>query len=193
MTEIWEDIPGYEGLYQVSNHGRVKCLPKVWFSGMGNNIKRSLPERIKGVRSTGNGYNQTTLHKDGVAINYTIHRLVAQSFIPNPDNKPQINHKDGNKKNNHVSNLEWCTSAENVNHSWDMGLSKVYPGFGQNNGGANNGNAKKVIQMDVNGKIIKEWGYVEQAASELGFGAHNISACACNRQITAHGYKWKYA
>lgn len=107
--EIWEDIEDYEGLYQISNCGRVKSLI---FSE-----KRILKNIINN-----NGYFIITLCKNNKCKTFTIHRLVALHFIPNPEDKPQVNHKDGDKLNNYYKNLEWCTASENVQHAWKNNL-----------------------------------------------------------------------
>lgn len=99
--EVWKDIPGYEGYYQVSNQGRVR------------NIKRG---RVKKPHKQGCGYLQTMLSIQAVRTHPLVHRLVAEAFIPNPYNKPQINHKNGDKTDNRVDNLEWCTASENIIH-----------------------------------------------------------------------------
>lgn len=121
--EIWKDIEGYEGLYQVSNLGRVKALKrKIKKSDGSTQIYR---ERIlKYDKSI--SYLRIKLCKNGIETKYLIHRLVAETFIDNPDNKPQVNHIDGIKTNNCVQNLEWCTAKENVIHSVNSGLkSKI--------------------------------------------------------------------
>ena len=107
MQEIWKDIVGYEGLYQVSNLGRVKSL---------GNTKARKEKILLGV-SISDNYLQIGLNKNGERKRYVIHRLVAEAFIPNPLNKPQVNHINGNKKDNSVENLEWCTQCENIRHS----------------------------------------------------------------------------
>jgi len=120
--EVWKDIKGYEGFYQVSNLGQVKRL-KTKVKGKLNSI-RTLPERINKPRMQ-NGYLSVALQNMN-RINIKLHRLVALHFIPNPENKPEINHIDGNKKNNRVDNLEWCTRKENMIHASKNGLvSKI--------------------------------------------------------------------
>ena len=109
MNEEWRDIEGYEGLYQVSNLGRVKSLN---YRGCKGNISILKP------RLTKKGYETINLCKDGKVKNVRIHRLVAQSFISNPNNLPVVNHKDENKLNNNVDNLEWCTCQDNLLHSF---------------------------------------------------------------------------
>lgn len=120
QEEIWKDILGYEGIYQISNFGRVKSLERKVKGGMNNIVTRK--ERILKKYISINGYNFIRLLKNKKYYNITIHRLVAKYFIDNPDNKPQINHKDGDKLNNNINNLEWVTAKENMRHAWDSGL-----------------------------------------------------------------------
>lgn len=118
MDEIWKPIPGYEGYYEVSNLGRVKSLGRYVFRDL---YKYYRKERIRSPY-VNQGYLSITLNKDKSEKTYAVHRLVALAFIPNPDNKPAINHIDGNKQNNCVTNLEWVTSAENSSHAVRTGL-----------------------------------------------------------------------
>lgn len=111
QNEIWKDIPNYEGLYQISNLGNVKRVLFV------NNITTKPQNKILKPTSNGNGYLIISLHKNGKRKNYYIHRLVAETFLNNPNNYNEINHKDFNKKNNKVDNLEWCCRQYNVNYS----------------------------------------------------------------------------
>lgn len=115
MKEIWKDIKDYEGLYQVSNLGRIKSFPR---NGTQTNNIKILMLKLN------HKYYHVTLSKDNERIDKLVHRLVAEAFIPNPENKPQVNHKDGNKLNNNVNNLEWNTCVENVQHSISTGLRK---------------------------------------------------------------------
>lgn len=105
--EIWKDIEGYEGLYQVSNMGRVRSLDRKDKNGQFRN------GRVLAGRDDGHGYHTVALYRDGNAKNWLIHRLVAKAFLDNPSNLPEVNHKDENKANNAVSNLEWCTAFYN--------------------------------------------------------------------------------
>lgn len=124
MEEVWKDVEGYEGLYQVSNLGRVKSLTHYITK---ENCK---PREVKGKILTPffdrpKGYLSVSLSKNNKIKLQRIHRLVAQAFIPNPDNLIQINHKDGNKTNNNVENLEWCSCKDNIRHAWENKLSYV--------------------------------------------------------------------
>ena len=116
--EIWKDIEGYENKYQISNLGNVKSL-ETWTGD--KYIKR---EKILKNMVYGNGYYYVCLSKNGKVKKYKVNRLVAQAFIPNPENKPFTNHIDGDKLNNNVDNLEWCTQSENMKHASKMGLRK---------------------------------------------------------------------
>lgn len=109
--EIWKDIPDFNGLYQVSNLGNVRSL---------------ITNRLLKINGDNYGYLQVILYKDKKRITGKVHRLVAKAFIENQYNKPQVNHKDGNKLNNHVSNLEWMTNKENKRHAMDTGVTKMH-------------------------------------------------------------------
>lgn len=125
--EIWKDIKGFEGYYQVSDLGRIRSLDRyVNNSISGKRLLRGMVMKIYTFPRT--GYCLVTLKNCGAKTIF-IHRLVAEAFIPNPDNKPEINHKDGDKTNNQASNLEWSTRQENIDHSWETGLIK---NFGEN-------------------------------------------------------------
>lgn len=123
MNEVWQDIDGYEGLYQVSNHGRIRSLDR--YDSMGRLRKGA----ILAINDNGHGYKNISLHKDGKTKTFYVHRLVALAFIPNENNLPQINHVDENRDNNHADNLEWCTNEYNSNYgSHNYNLSKAHSG-----------------------------------------------------------------
>lgn len=119
MIEFWKDVSGYEGLYQVSNLGRVKSLPRTVRTRYGTGVRK---EKILQGGSYPNGYVFVCLCKDGEKKMRMIHRLVAEAFIPNPLNLPTVNHRDGNKQHNWVGNLEWCTQGDNLKHAIEIGL-----------------------------------------------------------------------
>lgn len=167
--EIWEDIKEYEGLYQVSNFGRVKSKRKI--------LK---PRDCKGYYIVG-------LCKNGKRKNFRINRLVAQAFIPNPNNYPCVNHINGIKTDNKVENLEWCTYSYNEKEAFRLGLKKpTYCGRCYDYHPTNH----KVIQLDLENRIIKIWNSIQQAQDVLKIS--NISAVCRKKQKTAGGYIWKY-
>lgn len=121
QKEIWKDVKGYENLYQVSNLGNVKRLNSI--VKYSNNIKANHKERVLKFDET-KGYNRVALSKNNKVKRVLVHRLVALTFLQNEFNKPCVNHKDGNKLNNQLINLEWCTYSENENHSYNL-LNKI--------------------------------------------------------------------
>lgn len=171
MKEIWKDIKGYEGLYQISNLGRVKS-----FSRAGTRTKK---ERILKTRFSYKGYERINLSKEDIDKTHFIHRLVAQAFIPNPYNYKEINHKDENSRNNKVSNLEWCDRSYNINYK--NRNKKVADKL-----------AIRVIQLK-NEKIINEFDSMIQAQRKTKIPISNISKCCSGERKSAGGYKWKYA
>ena len=122
MKEMWRSIKGYEGLYEISNKGRVKSLAR-YYKAFGYR-KIIIEEKIMSPVESPQGYYQIGLSKEGAKKHVQIHRLVAQAFIPNPQSLPFINHKDENKKNNCVDNLEWCTPEYNVNYGSGIARAK---------------------------------------------------------------------
>lgn len=136
--EKWKDIKGYEGYYQVSNYGNVKSMDRVISNGHSLHLHKGRIMKLKGDR-----YKEIFLCKEGKGKKFFVHRLVAAAFIDNKDIKPEVNHIDGNKTNNHFSNLEWCTSKENKKHAWDNGYYTVRDMHGINNPNYKHGNRCK--------------------------------------------------
>jgi len=120
MKEEWRDVVGYEGHYQVSNLGNIRSCDRVVPNRWGNGQPRK--GKLMKPGSSPNGYRIIVLQKKGIVKYQTVHRTVMLAFTPNPENKSQINHKDGNKENNSVENIEWATEAENKKHAIDTGL-----------------------------------------------------------------------
>lgn len=173
--EIWKDIEGYENLYQVSNLGRVKSL--------GNGKSRK--EKILKPRKQSNGYLTVILCKEGEGKNYLVHRLVAQAFIPNPLNLPQVNHTTEDKTMNAVECLEWCTAEYNNSYATrNVRISKA---------NINGKLSKKVRQYSLEGEFIKEFPSASEIQRQLGFANNNISSCCLGKRKTSNGYIWKYA
>ena len=164
--EVWRDIEGYEGLYQVSNLGRVKS-----FKGSSESI-------LKGRNST-SGYLQVDLCKQGVVSTKLIHRLVAQAFIPNPENKQEVNHIDEDKTNNLHSNLEWSTRKENNNHGTrNERVSKI--------------KSIPIIATNLKTGEFREFCSSKECARQLGLKSSNISAVLKGKQKQTKGYIFKY-
>ena len=175
-NEIWKDIEGYEGLYQVSNYGRIKSLCRKVNNS--NCSTRVIKEIIMKIHTHINGYCFVVLSFKQKQKPQRIHRLVAQAFISNPDNYPQVNHKDENKLNNRVDNLEWCTIKYNVNY-----------GTGPERRGTKIG--KPVLQIS-NDTIINEFKSLHDAARYMKCSVSNIMKCCKGVNKTACGYNWKY-
>ena len=173
MKEIWKDIPHFENSYQVSNFGRVKSLDNKSNHKKEIILKQSLIMKYKCV----------SLSKNGEQKIFKVHRLVAEAFIQNPNNLPQVNHKDGNKENNFVENLEFCTASENVKHAYKIGLKK-------NKKGKENLRSYKVYMLDDTDKVINEYGSLREAERKTGLWHSNISQSII-RKGKCGGYKWK--
>ena len=177
MNEIWKDIVGYEGLYQISNLGRVKSL----------NYNRTGKENILSPGLSSNGYYHVSLCKNGEMKDFNVHRLVALSYIPNLDNKPCVDHINGNRLDNRVENLRWCTNKENCN----------FPLAKKNNSIAHINHPKKskpILQIDINtGEVINEFPSGKEVERQLEISNGNISNCCNGKLKTAYGYIWRYA
>lgn len=179
MQEEWKDIKGYEGMYQVSNFGRIKSVSRERHTG-GIIKDKMLKPRPNQKKST---HFSVALFKHGNRENRQIHRLVAEAFISNPFNKPYVNHIDGNPRNNFVSNLEWCTPKENTNHAWRTGLCK-----NSTRKGKNNPNSKPVNVFTIKGEYVGEFESISIACDKLGVSKGNAMSCYRGNRKHAGGY-----
>lgn len=175
----WKDIIGFEGYYQVSSEGYIRSVDRYVQNSNGSTrlLKGKMMKLSEAVgRANSDGYYVVNLHKNCKSYVMHVHRIVANAFIPNPNNYPTVNHKDGNKHNNSVDNLEWVTYLENNSHALQCGLRKP--------------RGTKVIQMDINGNVIAEYHSVCEASRATGIGRSIISHCVNNRVSLAGGYAW---
>ena len=163
MGELWKSIEGYEGLYEVSSAGRIRNLKSGQIMNLNNHSK---------------GYLNITLTKDKKPKTFKVHRLVAQAFISNPENKPQVNHIDGNKHNNKVENLEWCTDFENRSHAYNSGLRKMKELI-------------KVKMFSLEGNLIAEFPSISEASRKTGINVGNISRCCNGGCKTVNGFVFR--
>lgn len=175
MTEEWKDIKDYEGLYQVSNWGRVRSL----------NYNHTGKIKIRTNVKASGGYLKIGLNKNGLYKNYSIHRLVAETFIPNPLNLPQVNHKNENKQDNRVENLEWISASGNTNY----GTRNEKVSKANTNGKC----SKTVLQLSLSGDFIREWPSAMEIQRQLGFWQSPISACCRGEKPHYKGFLWKYS
>ena len=164
--ETWKNIKGYEGLYQVSNMGRVKSL-------------KLNKERILKPGMDRGGYLLVWLHAGGKRKTLKVHRLVCEAFHDNPNNKSDVNHINEDKTDNRACNLEWCTRRENVNH-------------GTRNERSAKALSKPICQYTLDEKIVKTWASLTEVKRQTGFGQSHISEVANGNRKTAYGFIWKY-
>jgi hypothetical protein len=165
MLEVWQPIIGFED-YEVSTLGNIRSLRTFY---------RSEPIQLKQTVSKQRGYPVVRLSYAGFIKTIPVHRLVAEAFNDNPDNKPEVNHKDGNKLNNKADNLEWSTYSENLQHAYNTGLR-----------------LNKVIQRSMSGEFIKEFSNCAEAERYTGFRRQSIARCARKERLSYAGYLWEY-
>ena len=163
--EIWKDIENYEGYYMVSNMGRIKSL----------NYRHTGKEGILKGNDNGDGYLQVKLLKDDKGKNYKIHRLVAQAFLDNSNNLPEVNHRDENKQNNCVQNLEWCDRAYNNNY-----------------GTRTEKTCKPVFSVDKESGLIMWWQSANEAERCTGINHSNIIKCCQGKRKSVGNHTWFY-
>ena len=175
-NEKWEPIIGYEGVYEISNRGRVKSLSRKEYNGFGYFIRGEL---IRKIQLSEKGYGVLKLTKNKITKNHKLHRLVAEHFIPNPNNYKTVNHKDENKLNNNVGNLEWCTQQYNLAY----GNTRLRQSEGQN---------IPVYKCDMLGDVLKRYDSMLDTKCD-GFNNGSVSRCCNGKQDSHKGYKWRYA
>lgn len=167
--EMWIDIVGYEGKYQVSSFGNVRSL----------DYRQTGKTKILKPFDSGRGYSKIKLCVDGKQNTLSIHRLVAKAFIPNPIGKREVNHINGNTKDNNVENLEWVTSKENMQLAYRNGqvkLPRVFP----------------VVQLLKNGQVVRRWECASIAALTIGIDASSLTKCCKGKLKHCGGFMWKY-
>lgn len=167
MEEIWKDIDGFGGKYQVSNQGRVRCF------------YRNKGWRIMKQHIGGNKYPRVSLYKNGEYIDCLVHRLVASAFIDNPTELPQINHKDEDRRNNRVENLEWCTVKYNL--LYGNRCKKIAKSL-----------SKAVFQYNLQCELVRVFSSAKEAERETGADNRHISDCCLHKNRTHHGYFWRF-
>lgn len=177
MEEIWKPIKGYEGHYEISSIGRVKSIKRM-SEGTGRSC-RSLSERMLSITLFRNGYEKVMLRKNGKDKCYRVHRLVAESFIDNPNGFLEVNHKNEIKTDNSVDNLEWCNRQYNCN-------------YGTRNDRIVKYNSKKVLQFTKEMVYVGEYSSLAEAARINGFKQSHIGCCCNGKRLTSNGFIWKY-
>lgn len=180
--EIWKDVIGFEGLYKVSNLGNIVRLPKITSRISHGDI--FYDSKLLSLNAFDkDGYVKTALRKNKKRYYFRVHRLVAEAFIPNPDNLPVVNHKNGNKSDNRAENLEWCTVAENTQHGFDV-LGRI---------GQNGGTNTPVAMIDKDSeKLLRTFNSIKEASDYVGAHTSSIWYALQDDRRTSKGYKWRY-
>jgi len=182
MDEIWREVKGFEGLYEVSNCGRVRSL----------NYGRTGQTRLLKLGKSNKGYLDVCLCKNGKATYKLVHRLVAEAFLENPMNLPEVNHKDEDKTSNFVfvdeagnvvpekSNLEWISLKDNIN-------------YGTGNERRAKTRSKRVLQFDLDGNLVQEWPSTMEVYRQIGWRCGHISECCLGKRKSAYSFLWRHA
>ena len=183
VMAVWKDISGYEGLYQVSDEGSVKALARSVTNKRGN--LQHYPERVLKTDKTvmsNSTYHRVTLSKNHVTTRFLVHRLVAEAFIPNPLNKPMINHIDNDAENNHVANLEWVTHSENMLHAQSQGrLFHSQSKAGKIAGARSAAKLQKLAQDSV-GLLFNSWQVIDPNLTYRAGKAYILCKCVCGKE-----------
>lgn len=164
--EIWKDIPNYEGLYQASNLGRIKSIFRY--------------KKMLKFYTDKDGYLRVRLYKNGKSVYKGVHKWIAETFISNPNNYVEVNHKNEIKTDNNVENLQWCNNLYNINYGTGKERSALK-------------RSKKVLQYDLEGNFIKEYISLSEASRQNNINVSNICNVCNGKRKQANGYIWKYA
>lgn len=188
---IWKDIEGFEDYYQISSDGRVRSKDRTIIDKIGR--KRSWKGQLLNPDIAQNGYYRVTLSINRNRKQLYLHRLLAKYFIPNPNDLPQVNHIDGNKLNNNLNNLEWCSNQDNIIHAYKHRLikpvsGKNHPNYGKY--GANSKKAKPIISKNIITNEIKKYGSIIDTKKD-GFTPSEVSRC-CNHGGIHKGHSFKF-
>ena len=188
--EIWKDVPGWEGYYQASTLGRIRGVDRRIWNGKGYFTKKGV---ILKHCYDKRGYPRVCFRRGDKPKVFTVHRLIALTFIPNPENKRTVNHKDGIKTNNFLDNLEWNTYSENTRHAVKNGLHKGNPSW-KGKYGKDHNKSKEVIQISlIDGFEINRFGSIKEAERKTNISSQSISNVCLGKRNKAGGFKWRHA
>ena len=185
--EIWREVKGFEGLYEVSNRGRIKSLPRL------DSMNRKVRERIMATTYDWQGYEHVKLNKDGKSYTKYVHRLVAEAFIPNPMKKETVNHKDEIKAHNYVENLEWMTMKENANYGTRNIRAVAHKDYFEISRKISSSAHKKAVVQLKDGEVIKRWNSITSASKGLGVSLRAIQNVLRNEMPSCKGFQFEYA
>lgn len=180
--EIWKPVVGLEGKYEVSDEGNVRSVDR-FITGI-DGVRQHRKGKMLSVHYNHKGYNRVQLGKQGSIV---VHQIVAKAFIPNPNNKPQVNHIDGNKENNSVDNLEWVTLQENMEHAKKHGLLNT-KGFTD----YNTSRARAISQLSLDGSFIRSFDSLQEAARQTGDYASNIRLVCLGKRHKSKGFIYRF-
>lgn len=190
--EAWKQIDNYDGLYEVSDLGNVRSVTHIdfFYPDKEKLISRTKKGKML-IQSEANGYRRVHLCKDGKVRIFSTHRLVAKAFIPNPNNYPEVNHLNGVRNDNRAANLEWCSKSQNIRHCYDVLKRKISPNV-VNVFGGDHPASTPILQYDLTGHFIKEWGSAIEIQRALNLNSPNVIACCRGKQQTCGGFIWKH-